>query len=218
MLFLDPLKQRSDIRFAEMDALPGVGHACGHNLIAISGVAVACAIKKAIVKHNISGTVILLGTPGESSVTLMTPSDTDCTRRGGWYGKEDHASSWSIQRHGWMRNVSSRPWTKCHEQLELQSGYPENVRQVHRSQVMALIGIMDVSRTNTIFEVRTPPSAHGRDKTHWMRQSWRITTSPFCVSSCDLMFESTELSRVKLGPQMVRISIPSFLPLNLPGQ
>jgi metal-dependent amidase/aminoacylase/carboxypeptidase family protein len=53
-----------------MDALPGVGHACGHNLIAISGVAVACAIKKAIIKHNISGTVILLGTPGECSSTL----------------------------------------------------------------------------------------------------------------------------------------------------
>ncbi|KAF9653527.1 hypothetical protein BDM02DRAFT_3087288 [Thelephora ganbajun] len=50
---------------SEMDALPGIGHACGHNLIAIAGVAVACAIKQAIVKHNISGTVILLGTPGE---------------------------------------------------------------------------------------------------------------------------------------------------------
>jgi len=47
-----------------MDALPGVGHACGHNLIAIAGVAVACAIKKAIAKHDIPGTVILLGTPG----------------------------------------------------------------------------------------------------------------------------------------------------------
>ncbi|KAJ7201031.1 aminoacylase 1-like protein 2 [Mycena pura] len=30
---------------SEMDALPRVGHACGHNLIAIAGVAVACAIK-----------------------------------------------------------------------------------------------------------------------------------------------------------------------------
>lgn len=49
---------------SEMDALPGVGHACGHNLIAISGVAVACAIKEAIVQHDISGTVVLLGTPG----------------------------------------------------------------------------------------------------------------------------------------------------------
>ena len=69
-----------------MDALPGVGHACGHNLIAISGVAVACAIKKAIVKHNISGTVILLGTPGGCSPALAPPSVTESVRRGGWYG------------------------------------------------------------------------------------------------------------------------------------
>lgn len=71
---------------AEMDALPGVGHACGHNLIAISGVAVACAIKKAIVKHNISGTVILLGTPGGCSSAVIFPSKTECIRRGGRNG------------------------------------------------------------------------------------------------------------------------------------
>ncbi|TCD61372.1 Serine/threonine-protein kinase [Steccherinum ochraceum] len=50
---------------SEMDALPGVGHACGHNLIAIAGVAVACALKKVLREKNISGTVILLGTPAE---------------------------------------------------------------------------------------------------------------------------------------------------------
>ncbi|THH27187.1 hypothetical protein EUX98_g7001 [Antrodiella citrinella] len=50
---------------SEMDALPGVGHACGHNLIAIAGVGVACAIKKVLVEKNIPGIVILLGTPAE---------------------------------------------------------------------------------------------------------------------------------------------------------
>ena len=49
---------------SEMDALPGVGHACGHNLIAIAGVAVALAIKTSLVEHNIPGKVVLLGTPG----------------------------------------------------------------------------------------------------------------------------------------------------------
>ncbi|EJF61858.1 hypothetical protein DICSQDRAFT_169873 [Dichomitus squalens LYAD-421 SS1] len=29
-----------------MDALPGIGHACGHNLIAIAGVVVAIAVKQ----------------------------------------------------------------------------------------------------------------------------------------------------------------------------
>ncbi|OBZ71071.1 Peptidase M20 domain-containing protein 2 [Grifola frondosa] len=50
---------------AEMDALPGIGHACGHNLIAMSGVAVALALKAALQAHDISGTVVLLGTPAE---------------------------------------------------------------------------------------------------------------------------------------------------------
>ncbi|KAG6380178.1 hypothetical protein JVT61DRAFT_8267 [Boletus reticuloceps] len=48
---------------SEMDALPGIGHACGHNLIGIAGVAVACAAKAAMQQLNIDGKVILLGTP-----------------------------------------------------------------------------------------------------------------------------------------------------------
>ncbi|KAJ7201030.1 hypothetical protein GGX14DRAFT_371412 [Mycena pura] len=50
---------------SEMDALPGVGHACGHNLIAIAGVAVACAIKAVFEKFKINGKIQLLGTPAE---------------------------------------------------------------------------------------------------------------------------------------------------------
>ncbi|KAG9313027.1 amidohydrolase [Chiua virens] len=52
---------------AEMDALPLIGHACGHNLIAVSGVGVAIAIKSALLAHNLAGKVVLLGTPGEES-------------------------------------------------------------------------------------------------------------------------------------------------------
>src|ERR1700727_425403 len=48
---------------SEMDALPGIGHACGHNLIAIAGVLVAIAIKAAMDQWDISGKVVLLGTP-----------------------------------------------------------------------------------------------------------------------------------------------------------
>ncbi|CAE6444801.1 unnamed protein product [Rhizoctonia solani] len=50
---------------SEMDALPGIGHACGHNLIAIVGVAAALGLKSAMEKHNIPGKIILLGTPAE---------------------------------------------------------------------------------------------------------------------------------------------------------
>ncbi|KAG5350838.1 hypothetical protein C0989_009061 [Termitomyces sp. Mn162] len=58
---------------SEMDALPGVGHACGHNLIAISGVGVSIAIKKALEKFNLPGTVELLGTPGKDYCSSFRP-------------------------------------------------------------------------------------------------------------------------------------------------
>ncbi|GJE91327.1 M20 family metallopeptidase [Phanerochaete sordida] len=60
---------------SEMDALPGIGHACGHNLIAVAGVAIACALRAAMEKLDIAGTVVLLGTPAEErdygKVTLL---------------------------------------------------------------------------------------------------------------------------------------------------
>ncbi|KAI8139674.1 hypothetical protein BJV82DRAFT_625678 [Fennellomyces sp. T-0311] len=50
---------------SEYDALPGLGHACGHNLIAICGVAGALAVKSLIEKKLASGKVVLFGTPSE---------------------------------------------------------------------------------------------------------------------------------------------------------
>ncbi|TFK51839.1 amidohydrolase [Heliocybe sulcata] len=50
---------------SEMDALPEIGHACGHNLIAIAGVSVALAVKQAMQKHGVKGKIVLLGTPAE---------------------------------------------------------------------------------------------------------------------------------------------------------
>ena len=50
-----------------MDALPTIGHGCGHNLIAMSGVAVALAVKAALQAHDVPGTVVLLGTPAEEA-------------------------------------------------------------------------------------------------------------------------------------------------------
>ena len=49
--------------FSEYDALPGIGHACGHNLIAISGLATGLALKAALGEGN--GTVLVLGSPAE---------------------------------------------------------------------------------------------------------------------------------------------------------
>lgn len=49
----------------EYDALPEIGHACGHNLIAISGVAVGLGLRAALREAEVGGTVLVLGAPAE---------------------------------------------------------------------------------------------------------------------------------------------------------
>jgi amidohydrolase len=48
---------------AEYDSLPGIGHACGHNIIAASAVGAALAVAK--VADQVGLTVIVIGTPAE---------------------------------------------------------------------------------------------------------------------------------------------------------
>jgi amidohydrolase len=49
----------------EYDALPGLGHACGHNLIAICGLAAGLALDKAL--PDLPGKISVYGTPAEES-------------------------------------------------------------------------------------------------------------------------------------------------------
>ena len=53
--------------FAEFDALPDVGHGCGHNLICASALAAFCAAAKILSENNLPGKIILLGSPAEES-------------------------------------------------------------------------------------------------------------------------------------------------------
>ena len=48
---------------AEYDALPGLGHGCGHNTMAASGVGAAIAL--AAVADELPGEIVFLGTPAE---------------------------------------------------------------------------------------------------------------------------------------------------------
>lgn len=103
---------------AEYDALPGLGHACGHNLIGTASVGAAVGIKKNI--KDFKGTLKVIGTPAEEGlggkvimaedkvfddldVAMMChPKNRTMILRGGlarvsvtlkFYGKESHASS-----------------------------------------------------------------------------------------------------------------------------
>ena len=57
---------------SEYDALPEIGHACGHNLIAEAGMAAGLGLKAAL-----QGTVTVIGTPaqegegGEKKLVLL---------------------------------------------------------------------------------------------------------------------------------------------------
>ncbi|KAM0254561.1 hypothetical protein ACHAQJ_006667 [Trichoderma viride] len=50
---------------AEMDCLPDIGHACGHNLIATASVLGAVAAAQVLKQYGAAGEVVLFGTPAE---------------------------------------------------------------------------------------------------------------------------------------------------------
>ncbi|HEV2357585.1 MAG TPA: M20 family metallopeptidase [bacterium] len=51
---------------AEYDALAGLGHACGHNLISMASVGAAVALRRAV--KRLPGTLTVLGTPAEETM------------------------------------------------------------------------------------------------------------------------------------------------------
>lgn len=60
--------------FAEYDALPEIGHGCGHNLICTTSIGAAYGLKTVL--DEIGGKAIVYGTPGEENIqskTLMVP-------------------------------------------------------------------------------------------------------------------------------------------------
>ncbi len=52
---------------AEMDALPGIGHGCGHNIVGTASVGAALALKESMggILEGSGGTLLVLGTPAE---------------------------------------------------------------------------------------------------------------------------------------------------------
>lgn len=52
----------------EYDALPEIGHACGHNASAAASIGAALALSECIKKWKINGTVYVIGTPGEENI------------------------------------------------------------------------------------------------------------------------------------------------------
>lgn len=63
---LPELNQKPGISFPEKTSkTPNIGHGCGHNLLGTGAFAAACATKAYLEKHQLSGTVVFYGCPGE---------------------------------------------------------------------------------------------------------------------------------------------------------
>ena len=71
---------------AEYDALPGIGHACGHNLFGATSCLAAAALKQVL--DNVGGEIRVYGTPGEE-------------------GGENGSAKGSFVRAGFFRDVDA---------------------------------------------------------------------------------------------------------------
>jgi amidohydrolase len=59
-------EQQPSIAFvAEYDALPEIGHACGHNIIAAMSVGAALLAQRVMQRHDLPGTIAVIGSPAE---------------------------------------------------------------------------------------------------------------------------------------------------------
>lgn len=101
---------------AEYDALPNIGHGCGHNVIA----AVACGVATGFSKEHFQGTLYVIGTPAEENAggkielinrgifddidyaMMVHPSSVNMVQRGGtslvelkieYHGQRAHSSA-----------------------------------------------------------------------------------------------------------------------------
>src|SRR5690625_1911780 len=59
---------------AEYDALPGVGHGCGHNIIGTMSVGAGVILSKLV--NKIGGSIVVLGTPAEETNGAKVPMST----------------------------------------------------------------------------------------------------------------------------------------------
>jgi amidohydrolase len=106
---------------AEYDALPGLGHGCGHNTMAASGVGAAIAL--ASLRERFAGEIVFLGTPAEEfgsgkvhmirdglfagldAALLFHPSDIDTSEC-----RLLAVGEWDVIYRGLQAHASSDPW------------------------------------------------------------------------------------------------------------
>lgn len=110
--------------FCEYDALPGIGHACGHNIIGTAGAGAAVLASNWLSRHGGNGRLVVLGSPGEEggggkvilaeagalagvdAALMVHPGGYDAVRRNN-LGR----SAWQVTFSGRAAHASSAPDT-----------------------------------------------------------------------------------------------------------
>ena len=102
-LDFDESKHHTVAILAEYDALPGIGHACGHNIIAAAGVGAFLALTAALQRMVTvpAGRIVVLGTPAEEGHT-----GKEYMIRGGALDGVDCA----MMVHGFGYDIASHVW------------------------------------------------------------------------------------------------------------
>lgn len=133
----------------EYDALPGLGHACGHNLIAGAGLGAALALRDAFAE--IPGTVLAVGTPAEE--------------RGGGKVAEVAAGVFegvdaALMFHPGVRDWA---WAPLTAQTQLRLGFHGRAAHPTGSPtegIDALAALIQMFNTVAVLSRRLPPGSH----------------------------------------------------------
>jgi amidohydrolase len=121
------------------DALPEIGHACGHNLIATSSLASAVGVSAAMRQLQTPGTLILMGTPAEE-----TGGGKDImAKNGAWKGVSacimTHPMNYSTPL--FLMKASLKFRAKFYGKASHAAGAPEEGRNACDAIVMAYNGL-----------------------------------------------------------------------------
>ncbi|MDQ1034957.1 amidohydrolase [Streptomyces sp. V3I8] len=133
----------------EYDALPDLGHACGHNLIAAAGLGAALALRGAL--ERLDGTLLAVGTPAEEDgggkVTL-----TDA----GVFEGVDAALMFHPGVHTWT-------WAPLTAQRQVRVGFHGRAAHPTGSPtegIDALAALIQLFNTLAVLGRRLPPGSH----------------------------------------------------------
>ena len=116
---------------AEYDALPGIGHACGHNIIATSAVGAFLALKS--IDGALGGSVRVLGTPAEER-----GGGKEVMARNGAFDKTDAA----IMMHPAGINLATMPCICVAEVRAVYQGRSAHASAMPHRGVNALDGLL----------------------------------------------------------------------------